>query len=156
MRQSVRFSGVAILAAWALAWSGATLAATDVCTIYKKHVPGDMGLALDKAMSVTPEFCQAWSAGGKDSVLLRVSKMGNPQVAVAGTRQSRVNSGNAGVADESGLGAGAWSTRSKDRIEITFGTKNHFVQVMMERKPNLTDADAARARDFAKALAKSL
>jgi hypothetical protein len=156
MLQSVRCAGIAILAAGALSWSVAARAATDVCAIYKQHVPKDMGLALDKAMSVTREFCQAWSAGNKDTVLLRVMKTGNPQVAVAGTRQSKVNSGNGATADESGLGAGAWSARTKDSIEITFGAKGQFVMVMMQRGAGLSDADVAKARDFAKAVAKSL
>ena len=120
MQQSLRCAGIAILAAGALSWSVAARAAADVCTIYKQHVPKDMGLALDRATSVTREFCQAWSAGNKDTVLLRVMKTGNPQVAVAGTRQSKVNSGYAATSDESGLGAGAWSARTKNSIEITF------------------------------------
>lgn len=156
MRISVRCAGMAMLAAGALSLSVAARAATEVCTIYKQHVPRDMGLALDKAMSVTKEFCQAWSAGNKDTVLLRVMKSGNAQAAVAGTRQSMVNSGNAATSDEPGLGAGAWSARTRDSIEITFATKGRLVMVMMERAAGLTDADAARARDFAKAIAKSL
>lgn len=156
MQRSMRFAGMAILAAGVLAWSGATRAAADVCTIYKQHVPKDMGLALDKTVSATPEFCMATSAGGKDMVMLRVSKTANAQAAAAGVRQSKVNAGTAGLADESGVVAGAWSLRSKDHLEITFGTKDQFVQIMMDRKPVLTDADVAKARDFARAVAKSL
>ncbi len=156
MRQSARCAGMAILAAGVLSWSVATQAATDVCTTYRQHAPKDMGLALDKAMSVTKEFCQAWSAGNKDTVLLRVMETGDPQVAVAGTRQSKVNSGNGTVSDEPGLGPGAWSVRTKDRIEITFGGKGRYVMVMMQRAAGLANPDAAKAREFAKAVAKSL
>lgn len=60
------------------------------------------------------------------------------------------------MTDEAGLGAGAWSKRDARTIEITFAARDQFVQVVLDRKVGLQDADAAKARDFAKAVAKSL
>ncbi|MCX8005968.1 MAG: hypothetical protein N2688_13610 [Burkholderiaceae bacterium] len=129
----------------------------DVCAVFKKHAPKDIGLAIDKAASVTPEFCQAFSPGNKDTLLLRVSSMGKSAgQAVSGTRQSAVNGGNGAVADEAGLGTGAWSQRNQRGIEITFAVKENFVTVLLNRDGGLSDADAARARAFAKAVAGEL
>jgi hypothetical protein len=135
---------------------GAAAPKTDVCAIFKKHAPKDIGLALDKAISVTPEFCQAWSAGNKDTLLLRVSQSGsNAARAVSGTRQSAGNSGK-DTADELGLGTGAWSQRDKRSIEITFAVKDQFATVLLSRDSGFGDADAAKARAFAKAVAGEL
>lgn len=135
---------------------GAAAPKTDVCAIFKKHAPKDIGLALDKALSVTPEFCQAWSAGNKDTLLLRVSKMSNTARAVNGTRQGAVNGGNGTVTDEIGLGSGAWSLRGKQTMEVTFAVKEQLVMVMVSRDGGLGDADVAKARAFAMAVAGEL
>jgi hypothetical protein len=131
-------------------------AKTDVCALYKKHAPKDVGLQLDKAVSATPEFCQAWAADRNTTLLLRVWQTRSAPMAVTGTRQSAVNSGNGKVADESGLGSGAWSNRSNTTIEITFTANGNFVQVMFSRDPAVVDADVARVRAFARAVAGSL
>ena len=131
-------------------------AKTDVCALYKKHAPKDVGLQLDKAVSATPEFCQAWAADRKTTLLLRVWATRSASMAVTGTRQSAVNSGNGKVADESGLGSGAWSKRSDSSIEITFTANGNFVQVVFSREPAAVDADVAKAREFARAVAGSL
>lgn len=136
--------------------AGLATAKTNVCAVFKKHAPKDIGLALDKALSVTPEFCQAWSAGNKDTLLLRVSKMSNAARAVNGTRQGAVNGGNGTVADEIGLGSGAWSLRGKQTLEVTFAVKEQLVMVMVSRDGGLGDADVAKARAFAKAVAGEL
>jgi hypothetical protein len=136
--------------------AGSAVAKTDVCAILKKHAPKDMGLALDKAVSATPEFCQAWSAGNKDSLLLRVSPMGKIAAqAVSGTRQSAGNGGK-DTRDESGLGAGAWSQANARSMEITFAVKEQFVTVMLVRDSGWGAADADKARAFAKAVAGEL
>jgi hypothetical protein len=144
------------LAAGLCGLSGPAAAASDVCGLLKKHAPKDIGLALDKAVSVTPEFCQAWSAGNKDTLLLRVSSSGKYAAkAVIGTRQSAGNGGK-DTADESGLGTGAWSKRDEHSIEITFAIKEQFVTVLLNRNGGLGDADAAKARAFAKTVAGEL
>lgn len=136
--------------------AGAAAPRLDVCSVFKRHAPKDIGLALDKALSVTPEFCQAWSAGNKDTLLLRVSSMGKiADQAVSGTRQSAGNGGKDTV-DESGLGTGAWSQRDKRSIEITFAVKDQFATVLLSRDGGFGDADAAKARAFAKAVAGEL
>jgi hypothetical protein len=128
----------------------------DVCAVFKKHAPKDIGLRLEKTVSVTPEFCQAWSASNKDTLLLRVSSMGRitPQ-AVSGTRQSATNGGKDTI-DEPGLGAGAWSQRNERSIEITFAVKEQFATVLLSRDGGFGDADATKARTFAKAVAGEL
>lgn len=137
--------------------AGAAAPKVDVCTVFKRHAPKDIGLRLEKTVSATPEFCQAWSPGNKDTLLLRVSSMGKTAgQAVSGTRQSAVNGGNGTVADESGLGAGAWSQRKERSIEITFAVKEQFATVLLSRDGGFGDADAARARKFAKAVAGEL
>ncbi|MDZ7651293.1 MAG: hypothetical protein U5L03_01335 [Burkholderiaceae bacterium] len=144
------------LAAGLHAPPGAAAPKVDVCAVFKKHAPKDIGLTLEKAVSVTPEFCQAWSPGNTDTLLLRVSKISSAVRAVSGTRQSAVNSGNGVVADEAGLGTGAWSQRDKQRIEITFAVKEQFATVLLNRDGGLGDADAAKARAFAKAVTGDL
>jgi hypothetical protein len=152
------------VARWALTIVGLALAllaptaaqAVDVCSLYKEHAPRDFGLALNEAMSVTPEFCQAWSPDRKNTLLLRVMETSSASVYLAGVRQGAVNSGNGTIADESGLGAGAWSQRNDRSIEITFAAKNNLVMVVLVRDKGFSDADAVRARDFAKAVAETL
>jgi hypothetical protein len=145
-----------VLAAGLHAPAGAAAPKVDVCAVFKKHAPKDIGLTLEKALSVTPEFCQAWSPGNKDTLLLRVSSMGKitPQ-AVSGTRQSAANGGKDTI-DEPGLGAGAWSQRNERSIEITFAVKEQFATVLLSRDGGLGDADAAKARTFAKTVAGHL
>jgi hypothetical protein len=144
------------LATGLLGPAGAEAPKVDVCAIYKKHAPKDIGLALEKATSVTPEFCQAFSPGNKDTLLLRVSSMGKiADQAVSGTRQSAGNGGKDTV-DEQGLGAGAWSQRNHRSIEITFAVKDQFATVTLVRDNGFGDADAAKARAFAKAVAGDL
>ena len=154
-----RWLSLALGLALAAGLQGAADAAApnvDVCAIYKKHAPKDIGLALDKATSVTPEFCQAFSPGNKDTLMLRVSSMGkNADQAVSGTRRSAANGGK-DTADESGLGTGAWSQRDKRSIEISFSVKGQFATVLLSRDSGFSDADAARARAFAKAVAGEL
>jgi hypothetical protein len=89
-------------------------------------------------------------------LLLRVSSMGKitPQ-AVSGTRQSAANGGKDTI-DEPGLGAGAWSQRNERSIEITFAVKEQFATVLLSRDGGLGDADAAKARTFAKTVAGHL
>jgi len=141
------------LLACAVAWSSAAFA-VDVCAIFKSHAPRDMGLQLDRTMSPTPEFCQALSAGNKDTLMLRIAPTKSAPGMVLATKPQQASGEK--VADEAGLGAGAWSKRDRSTIEITFGTKDQFVQVVLDRKEGLGDADAAKAREFAKAVAKSL
>jgi hypothetical protein len=144
------------LAAGLHAPAGAAAPKVDVCAVFKKHAPKDIDLRLEKAVSVTPEFCQSWSPGNKDTLLLRVSSMGKIAAqAVSGTRQSATNGGK-DTADESGLGTGAWSQRDKRGIEITFAVKEQFATVLLNRDGGLGDADATKARAFAKAVAGEL
>ena len=136
--------------------AGSAVAKTDVCAIFKKHAPKDMGLALDKAVSATPEFCLAMSPTSRDTLLLRVSPSGSfTQQAVSGTRQSKVNAGT-NTSNEPALGAGAWSTSSKEVVEITFAVKENFVVVRLNRTAGLGSGDAEVARAFAKAVAGEL
>lgn len=157
--KQVRWLSLALsvaLAAGMQAPASAAAPKVDVCTVFKKHAPKDIGLALDKALSATPEFCQAWSAAQKDTLLLRVSQSGHfAAKAVSATRQNAVNGGR-DTADESGLGTGAWSGRGKQSMEITFAVKEQLVMVRMNRDGGLGDADAAKARAFAKAVAGEL
>lgn len=149
---------------WVLTIVGLSLAllaptaaqAVDVCALYKEHAPKDFGLALNEAMSVTEEFCQAWSTDRNNTLLLRVMETSKASAYLAGVRQGAVNSGSGTIADESGLGAGAWSKRNGRSIEITFAAKNNLVMVVLVRDQGFGDADAARARDFAKAVAGTL
>lgn len=130
--------------------------AADVCALLREHAPKDQGLALEKAVSVTPEFCQAWSADRKHTLLLRVMSVGNLPTILAGMRQSAVNGGNGTVADETGLGARAFSLRSERDIEITFGAGGNVVVVMFTRDDGFGDADADAARAFARSVAGAL
>lgn len=135
---------------------GAAAPKVDVCAVFKKNAPKDIGLRLEKTVSATPEFCQAWSPGNKDTLMLRVSSMGKMAgQAVSGTRQSAANGGK-GTIDESGLGAGAWSQRNERSIEITFAVREQFATVLLSRDGGFGDADAAKARAFAKAVAGEL
>lgn len=130
----------------------------DVCAVFKKHAPKDIGLALDKATSVTPEFCLARSPDNKDTLMLRVSSTSAGRIAeeaVSSIRQS-VRNGGRDTVDEPGLGKGAWSQRNYRSIEITFAVKDQFVTVMLARDGGFGDADAAKARAFAKAVAGEL
>ncbi len=144
------------LAAGLQGTAGAAPPKVDVCSVFKKHAPKDIGLALDKATSVTPEFCQAFSPGNKDTLLLRVSSMGKiADQAVSGTRRSAGNGGK-DTRDEPGLGAGAWSQANNRSLEITFAVKAQFVTVMLVREGGFSSADADKARTFAKAVAGEL
>jgi hypothetical protein len=150
-----RFNAAHVVLSFALLAPLAAQAA-DACALYRRHAPKDLGLVLDKATSAAAGFCQAWSADRKTTLMLRVMKSGNTAQAVGGVRQGAINAGNGTVADEAGLGGGAWSLRKKRGIEITFAAKGNLVQVVLTRDPASSDADAAKARGFAKAIAGAL
>jgi hypothetical protein len=129
---------------------------TDVCAIFKKHAPKDLGLALDQAVSPTPEFCLSHSAANKTMLMLRVLQTKDAAQFAGMLRETAVNKGVAKVTDEPTLAKGAWSTAGKDRLQIMFAVNEQFVTVTFGRDGGLGDDGTAKARAFARAVAGEL
>lgn len=138
------------------AHAGSAAAKTDVCAIFKKHAPKDLGLPLDQAVATTPEFCLANSAANKTMLMLSVMPMKEAAQSVSMLRETAIKKGNDKVTDEPTLAQGAWSQGGKQTIRIMFAVNERYVTVVLERGSGLGDDGAAKARAFAKAVAGEL
>lgn len=134
-----------------------TLAA-DLCDFVAKQVPAALGSAPGKAQRSGNEICAVQAADQKSILMGRVtpSKMAGQIVALS--RKSAQDGDRGTVSDEPSLGAGAWSRRNRWVVEFSFVSGGNYMMAVLTRDSSLaatiSDADVAKAREFAKALSK--
>lgn len=131
--------------------------AAALCDFVAKHAPTVLRVPVGKpTQDLGNEFCTVKeagaNAGSRNSLTARIMPKGANMVPLM--RQSEQSTSDQKVADEPSLGKSAFSVR--DRYSIAF----HFVSGSTYRMADgvfdagVTEADVARTREFAQALAK--